>query len=198
MRIIVGVSGASGSILAVNLLDALRRCPGVETHLVMSRGAVRTLELELGWAPPELAARAHHVHRIEDIGATIASGSFETAGMVVMPCSMKTLSGIVHGYSDNLLLRAADVCLKERRKLVLVAREMPLGSIHLENMLKATQHGAVLMPPMLTFYNEPKTIEDMVDHVVGKVLMQFGLKSAAFRAWEGPDEARELSRVAAQ
>lgn len=185
MRIIVGMSGASGSSLAEYLLRALKQCPEVETHLVVSNGALRTLELESDLSKEGLFSLVHEVHPIGDIAATIASGSYETAGMVVVPCSMKTLSGIVNGYSDNLLLRAADVCMKERRKLVLVTREMPLSSLHLENMLKASQYGAVVMPPMLTFYNHPQTIEDLIHHLTGKILMQFGLRYADFRAWEG-------------
>lgn len=189
MRIIVGVSGASGSILAISLLKALRAYSDLEIHLVMSKGALRTLALELNQTCEDMAALADHYHPIQDIGATIASGSFETQGMVVIPCSMKSLAGIVHGYSDNLLLRAADVCLKERRKLILVTREMPLSAIHLENMLKATQYGAMIMPPMLTFYNAPHTVEDLVNHLVGKILIQFGLNSKSFRPWEGAADA---------
>ncbi len=186
MRLIVGVSGASGTVLAERLLKALRHYPEVESHLVMSRGALRTLELESELHRDDFLNLASFVHPIGDIAATIASGSFVTAGMVVIPCSMKTLAGIVHGYSDNLLLRAADVVMKERRKLVLVTREMPLSSLHLENMLKASQLGAVIMPPMLTFYNHPHTVDDLIDHVTGKVLLQFGLEPVNFRPWEGP------------
>ncbi|HEX9019344.1 MAG TPA: UbiX family flavin prenyltransferase [Anaerolineaceae bacterium] len=185
MRIIVGVSGASGTILAETLLRALRDQPDVETHLVMTRGALRTLELESSLAKDEFLALAHKVHPIGDIAASIASGSYVTAGMVVIPCSMKTLAGIVTGYSDNLLLRAADVCLKERRKLILVTRETPLSALHLENMLKATQYGALILPPMLTFYDHPQTIEDLIHPLIGRILMQFGLDYPQFQAWEG-------------
>lgn len=187
MRIIVGVSGASGTILAETVLRALRTFPEVETHLVMSKGAMRTMELESSLAKEDIASLAHKVHPIGDIAASIASGSFVTAGMVVVPCSMKTLAGIVHGYSDNLLLRAADVCMKERRKLVLVTREMPLSSLHLENMLKASNYGAVIMPPMLTFYNHPHTVQDLINHLTGKILSQFGLEYTSFKAWQGPE-----------
>ncbi len=189
MRIIVGISGASGSILAEYLLKALQHYSEVETHLVVSNGAFRTLELESTLSKKNLLSLADEVHPIGDIAANIASGSFETAGMIVIPCSMKTLSGIVNGYSDNLLLRAADVCLKERRKLVLVAREMPLSSLHLGNMLKASEYGALIMPPMLTFYNHPKSIDDFIHHLIGKILMQFGLNSSSFRAWEGAEKS---------
>jgi polyprenyl P-hydroxybenzoate/phenylacrylic acid decarboxylase-like protein len=185
VRIIVGVSGASGATLAGALLRALQQSPGVETHLVVSKGALRILELESPQEKEAFLALADQVHPIGDIAANIASGSFLTAGMVVIPCSMKTLAGIAHGYADNLLLRAADVCLKERRKLILVPREMPLSTLHLENMLKASQYGAVILPPMLTFYNNARTVEDMVDILVGKILMQFGLEYAPFKPWQG-------------
>jgi len=185
MRIIIGVSGASGSILAEHLLRSLQQYPEVETHLVVTNGALRTLELESSLSKKEFLALAGKVHPIGDMAANIASGSFMTAGMVVVPCSMKTLSGIVHGYSDNLLLRAADVCMKEQRKLVLVTRETPLSTLHLENMLKASQYGAIIMPPMLTFYNHPHTVEDLIPHLTGKILMQFGLDYPLFQAWQG-------------
>ena len=185
MRIIVGISGASGTILAKKMLMALKTIPEMETHLVMSNGADETLGLELDTPREELIALADEFHPIEDITANIASGSYRTAGMVVIPCSMKTLAGIVQGYSDNLLLRSADVCIKERRKLILVTREMPLSSIHLENMLKASQYGAIIMPPMLTFYNHPETIDDLVNHLVGKILMQFDLEYRSFHPWRG-------------
>jgi polyprenyl P-hydroxybenzoate/phenylacrylic acid decarboxylase-like protein len=187
-RIIVGVSGASGTILAESLLNALQHFPEVETHLVVSDNAWRTLDLESSLTRDELLGLANKAHSIGDIAANIASGSFLTAGMVVIPCSMKTLAGIAHGYSDNLLLRAADVCLKERRKLVLVTRETPLSTLHLENMLKVSQYGAVILPPMLTFYNHPQSIEDQIQHLVGKILMQFGLEHPDFRAWQAGKE----------
>jgi polyprenyl P-hydroxybenzoate/phenylacrylic acid decarboxylase-like protein len=185
MRIIVGVSGASGSILAENLLRAFRLSAEVETHLVVSKGALRTLQLESSLPEEEFLKLADKVHPNADLAASIASGSFITNGMVVIPCSMKTLAKIAHGYSDNLLLRAADVCLKERRKLILVTREMPLSTLHLENMLKASQYGAMIMPPMLTFYHHPRTIDDLINHLTGKILTQFGLDDAAFQAWQG-------------
>jgi flavin prenyltransferase len=183
VRIIVGVSGASGTILAEHLLRAFGRLPEVETHLVMTEGALRTLALESSLAKEDFLALADIVYPVGDLAAKIASGSFITAGMVVIPSSMKTLAGIAHGYSDNLLLRAADVSLKERRKLVLVTREMPLSALHLENMLKASQYGAMIMPPMLTFYHHPHTVEDLFQPLIGKILMQFGLEYADFKAW---------------
>ncbi|MBN1669213.1 MAG: UbiX family flavin prenyltransferase [Anaerolineales bacterium] len=185
MRIIIGVSGASGSLLAEALLQALQQFPQVESHLVVSPSALRTLALETGRTAADLSALAHTLHPIDDLAASIASGSFVTAGMVVIPCSMKTLAGIVHGYSDNLLLRAADVCLKERRKLVLVPRETPLSTLHLENLLKASQYGAIILPPMLAFYHQPQTVADLVQHLVARVLLQFGLQDDRFPVWDG-------------
>lgn len=185
MRIIVGVSGASGIILAETFLRALRQYPEVETHLVASRDALRTLSLETSLSIKDFLSLAHKVYAFNDLAAAIASGSNSAAGMVVIPCSMKTLAGIAHGYADNLLLRAADVCLKERRKLVLVTREMPLSTLHLENMLKASQYGAVILPPMLTFYNHPQTAEDLIHPVIARVLMQFGLEYEKFKPWQG-------------
>lgn len=182
-RIVVGVSGASGVSLAFSLLKELRNCADVETHLVVSGGSERTIELETDRDLLELHCLADVVHDNENIGASIASGTFRVEGMVVVPCSMKTLSGIAHGYSDNLLLRAADVNIKERRKLILVARETPLSKLHLNNMLAATEYGAIIMPPMLTYYNHPKSIEDMENHIVGKILHEFGLESSHYKRW---------------
>jgi polyprenyl P-hydroxybenzoate/phenylacrylic acid decarboxylase-like protein len=184
-RLVVGVSGASCANLAVRLLTAMREQPGWETHLVITEGARRTLAHEAGAAPGDLEALATHAHALADIGASIASGTFRTAGMVVVPCSMKTLAGVAHGYSDNLLLRAADVTLKERRKLVLVARETPLGVIHLRNMLDLATQGVVILPPVLTSYHGPASIADMEDHLVGKLMAEFGMEYARFRRWQG-------------
>lgn len=184
-RIIVGVSGASGAILAAALLRTLRRFQQVETHLVLTANAERTLELETDLALAEFLTLADIVYSNTDLAAKIASGSFSTAGMAVVPCSMKTLAGIVHGYSENLLLRAADVCLKEQRKLVLAPRETPLSRLHLENMLKAAQYGAVIIPPMLTFYHHPADMDDQVRHFISKILPQFGLEEPGSYAWPG-------------
>lgn len=190
-RLVVGISGASGAVLAVNLLEQMQAYPDWETHLVVSRGSEKTIELELSLSLQKISAIATQVHDLGNIGASIASGTFKTQGMVVIPCSMKTLAGIAHGYSDNLLLRAADVTLKERRPLVLVARETPLSRVHLDNMQRLASLGGILMPPMMTFYNHPRTIEDMQCHIVGKVLNEFGLESANFKRWgEGETAAR--------
>ncbi|HWQ10105.1 MAG TPA: UbiX family flavin prenyltransferase [Holophaga sp.] len=184
-RLVVGVSGASGANLAVRLLKAMQAQPDWETHLVITEGARCTLAYESATSPDELEAMASRTHCLRDIGASIASGTFRTEGMVVIPCSMKTLAGVAHGYSDNLLLRAADVTLKERRKLVLVAREAPLNVIHLRNMLDLATQGVVIMPPVLTSYNGPASVGDVEDHIVGKVMSEYGMEYARFSRWKG-------------
>lgn len=186
-RLIVGVSGASGAPLAVELLRRLRACPDVETHLVMTHGAALTLPQETGLTPEELAALADVTYDNGSLGAAIASGSFKTLGMAVVPCSMKTVAGIVTGYSDNLLLRAADVCLKERRRLVLVARESPLSTLHLRNLYEASRLGAVILPPMPAYYRHPQTVEDCTRYTVERILAQFDLDGDAYQ-WEGLPE----------
>lgn len=184
-RIVVGVSGATGVQLALPLVRALKEYEGIEVHLVVSDGARRTWELEFSTPIEEMLALADEVHDPHNMAASISSGSFVTDGMIVCPCSMKTLSSIATGYADNLVARAVDVCLKEQRRVVLVPREMPLGKVHLRNMLQAAEDGCVIIPPMLTFYNGPTTIDDQVYHVVGKVLRQFGLEPKRFSGWEG-------------
>ena len=187
-RLIVGMSGASGAPLTVELLRQLHDChPEVETHLVVSRGAELTLRQECDMGLNELKALVAVCHDNSSIGASVASGSFRTMGMVVVPCSMKTVAGIVSGYSDNLLLRAADVCLKERRKLVLVTREAPLSTVHLRNLYEASQLGAVILPPMLTYYNGPQSLEDCTRHTVNRILSQFELDEGSYQ-WEGMGE----------
>jgi len=182
LRITVGISGASGGILGLRLLEVLKEMR-VETHVVMTKAAERTLKEEHGASREDVAKLAHRLYDVDDFTAPIASGSFKVEGMVVAPCSMKTLAGIVCGYSDNLLLRAADVTLKERRPLVLVVREAPLSVIHLRNMLAAAKMGAVILPPVLTFYHKPRSIEDLVDYVVGRALDALGLKHSLYRRW---------------
>ena len=190
-RIVVGISGASGAILGIELLKAIREFPGWESHLVITEGARRTIEHETPFRMEEVAALATRCHPLEDVGASIASGTFKTRGMVIVPCSMKTLAGVASGYSDNLLLRAADVTIKERRRLVLVTRESPLSPLHLRNMQTASEYGAILLPPMLTFYNRPESIEDMVRHMVGKILDIFGLELPRFKRWGQDGECVE-------
>lgn len=185
-RLVVAVTGASAPALAVHLLSSLARLGTVETHLVMSRAAHRTLELETDVRPADLAALADVHHQRGDIAASIASGSFLTMGMAVVPCSMKTLAGIAHGYSDDLITRAADVCLKERRRLVLVARETPLSLIHLRNMVAVTEAGAIVLPPVPAFYHRPRSVDDVLAHLTGKVLDQFGIDHDLYARWQGP------------
>jgi 4-hydroxy-3-polyprenylbenzoate decarboxylase len=182
-RIIVGLSGASGAIYGIRTLMHLSDRPDVETHLVMSEAAAVTVRIETDRTMDEVAALADVVHRPDNLAAAIASGSFRTAGMIVVPCSIKTLSGIVHCYADTLLTRAADVCLKEKRKLVLVVRETPLHKGHLEMLVKAADLGAHILPPMPAFYHRPETIEDLVDQTIGKVFDYLDVEHQLFRRW---------------
>lgn len=179
-NIIVGISGASGSILGIRLLQALKG--KAETHLIITETAQKILEHETVFKWKQVEKMASESYRNSDFFAPIASGSFQTSGMVVIPCSMKTLAGIASGFSDNLLLRAADVCLKERRKLILVARETPLSYIHINNMRKVSMAGAVVLPPVLSFYSKPKSIDDMVNHIVGKTLDMLGFEGE-YKRW---------------
>lgn len=184
-KIVVGISGASGIPLAIRLLTVLRTVNEAETHLVMTRGAELTAREETRLSLEEIRALADVYHERDRIGVSIASGSFRSDGMIVVPCSMKTLAGIACGYSDNLLLRAADVMLKERRKLILVVRETPISAIHLRNMLTLTEMGAVILPPVMTYYHSPHTIEDMEQQVVGKMLDMLGIKNECYHRWNG-------------
>jgi 4-hydroxy-3-polyprenylbenzoate decarboxylase len=196
--LIVGISGASGTVYGVRLLEALRDTP-VETHLVMTESTRKVIELETGFSITEIEALADQVHDNRDIGAPIASGSFKTLGMVVAPCSMKSLSAIAHSYNENLLVRAADVVLKEYRKLVLVTRETPLHLGHLRLMQQVVECGGIILPPMPSFYHRPETIADIVDQTVGKVLDQFDIPHNLFRRWEGTSirrQEREAERLA--
>ena len=174
MRLIVGISGASGVLIAIRLLSKLKEL-GVETHLVITHGAELTIRHETNFEPFSIRQLADKSYGVDDIDAAIASGSFAHDGMIVVPCSMKTVAGMAVGYADNLLLRAADICLKEHRRLIIVPREIPLSRIHLRNLKELADCGAIILPPMLTFYNVPSTIDEQIDHIVGKILMQFGL-----------------------
>ncbi len=196
-RLIVGISGASGAIYGIRTLEVLKANAEIETHLVITASARRTIMEETGHKIAEVEALAQVVHDQRDIGASIASGSFRTAGMLVAPCSVKTLSGIAHSYNDNLLTRAADVCLKERRTLVLLVRETPLHLGHLELMAQAARYGAIVLPPVPAFYHDPKTIDDIVNQSVGKALDQFGIPHQLFRRWkEAESEGRPAQRRA--
>ncbi len=183
-KLIIGVSGASGAVYGIRALQVLRDVPDIETHLILSPSAKRTILEETDWEVAAVEALADVVHSHRDIGAAIASGSFQTIGMLVAPCSVKSLSGIVNCYSDNLLARAADVCLKERRRLVLLVRETPLHLGHIELLAQAARYGAVVLPPMPAFYHRPQTVADIVDHTVGKALDQFDIPHQLFKRWK--------------
>ncbi len=185
MRITVAVTGATGVEMSYYLMRALKSVENCELHLIISHGARVTWGLESDIPIEKLEALADFIHDEHNMAASVSSGSFVTEGMIVMPCSMKTLAGITAGYAENLVVRAADVCLKEGRKLVLVPREMPLGKVHIRNLKEAADLGCVIIPPMLTFYNGPKTITDQINHIVGKILMQFGITYDKFVPWRG-------------
>ncbi|MCS5450771.1 UbiX family flavin prenyltransferase [Enterobacter huaxiensis] len=186
-RLIVGLSGASGAIYGVRLLQVLRDVKEVETHLVMSQAARQTLSLETDYSLRDVQSLADVVHDARDIAASISSGSFKTAGMVILPCSIKTLSGIVNSYTDTLVTRAADVVLKERRPLVLCVRETPLHLGHLRLMTQAAELGAVIMPPVPAFYHRPQTLDDIINQTVNRVLDQFDIElpDDLFTRWQG-------------
>jgi 4-hydroxy-3-polyprenylbenzoate decarboxylase len=184
VRIVVAMTGATGAVLGIRMLEALRELD-VETHLVVSRWARATVTQETSYSIREVTALASTAYSPNDQGAAISSGSFPMDGMIVAPCSMKTLAGIRTGYGDGLIGRAADVTLKERRRLVLVARETPLSAVHLKNMLDLTRMGAVILPPMPAFYNRPTSVAEIVDHIVGRALDQFGLSLPSVRRWAG-------------
>lgn len=188
-RIIVGISGASGAIYGVRLLQALREMPGVESHLVVSDAGWRNVQEEHGLQRAAIEALAHQVHDVRDMGAAIASGSFQCSGMVIAPCSMRTLAAVAHGLSDNLITRAADVMLKERRRLVLMVRESPLHLVHLRNMVSVTEMGAIVCPPLPAFYLHPKSVSDIVDHSVARVLDLLDLPHTLAPRWQGQTPA---------
>jgi 4-hydroxy-3-polyprenylbenzoate decarboxylase len=183
-RLIVGISGASGIVYGVRILQALQNTP-IETHLVMTESARLTLSSELDMSVKEVEALATEVHHIKNIGATIASGSFKTMGMVIAPCSIRSLSEIAWGGTTSLLSRAADVVLKERRRLVLMVRETPLHAGHLKTMMQATENGAIIMPPVPAFYSKPSTIDEMVNHTVGRCLDLFDIETQLTKPWQG-------------
>ena len=189
MRLLVGVTGASGAVYALKLLEALRDAGDVEVHLVVSDAARDIVRWELGVDVGELERLAHRTYGYNELSAPIASGSFRSDGMVVIPCSMKTLAGIAHGYSDNLILRAADVTLKMRRPLILVVRETPYSIVHIRNMLAAAEAGAVIVPASPAFYHKPRSIDDLVGYVVGRVLELLGIEYRLYREWRGPQES---------
>jgi 4-hydroxy-3-polyprenylbenzoate decarboxylase len=184
-RIVVAITGATGAIYGVQLLRRLGAAPGVETHLVISDAATLTLHQEVGLQRRDVEALAHVVHRNREIGASIASGSFQTDGMVIAPCSMKTLAAVAHGLSDNLIARAADVVLKERRRLILMVRETPFNLAHLRNMTAVTEMGGIVFPPLPAFYHRPQTIDELVYDTVERAMALLGIDSAAPKDWSG-------------
>ena len=196
-RLIIGLSGASGAIYGIRALEALKQVPEIETHLVLSPSAKRTIVEETDWKVSAVEALADVVHTHSDIGAAVASGSFITAGMIVAPCSIKTLSEIANSHNDNLLTRAADVCLKERRRLVLLVRETPLHLGHIELMAQACRYGALILPPVPAFYSRPQTLDDIVNHTVGKALDQFEIPHTLLKRWKEPSTAPAPQRAVA-
>src|SRR5512140_894099 len=191
MRLIVGISGSTGAIYGIRLLEVLRHERAAETHLVISKAAERTIPWETHYSVADVRALADHSYPVADIGAELSSGSFQTEGMVIAPCSVKSLASLATGLCDNLMARAADVTLKERRRLVLLVRESPLNLVHIRNMETVTQMGAIVAPPVPAFYTQPHTIDDIVNHTVGRVLDLFGLDVGLVKRWEGMRAAAE-------
>ncbi|MFZ6872217.1 UbiX family flavin prenyltransferase [Undibacterium sp. Di27W] len=184
-RLIVAITGATGAIYGVRLLQVLRNISGVESHLLISEAGVLNLHQEMDLKRKDVEALADVVHHVRDVGASIASGSFLSDGMIIAPCSMKTLAAVAHGLSDNLITRAADVVLKERRRLVLMVRETPFNLAHLRNMTAVTEMGGIIFPPLPGFYHRPQSIEEMVDHTIGRVLDMFALPHELTPRWQG-------------
>ena len=185
MLLVVGITGASGAIYGIRLLEVLSTVENVETHLIVSDTGAQIIEYETDWDLERVKALADVVHDVDDIGASLASGSFKRDGMIIALCSMKTLSALANSYTDNLITRAADTVLKERKRLVLLVRETPLHLGHLRNTVKLTEMGAIIFPPIPAFYHKPKTIQDLIDHSTGKVLDLFNIEHHLFQRWSG-------------
>jgi len=185
LRILLGINGASGVIYGIRLLQVLSGIKDVETHLIVSPAGEQTIDLETEYKADEIREMASYWYRIDDIGARLASGSFKHDGMIIAPCSMKTLSALAHAYADNLITRAADVTLKERRRLLLLVRETPLSLGHLRNMVSVTEMGGIILPPVPAFYHKPHTIQEIVDQTVGKALDLFNIEHNLFKRWSG-------------
>lgn len=188
VRIIVAITGATGAVYGVRLLQHLRMLPGIETHLMISDAGVLNIHQELELKRKDVEALAHVVHSVRDVGASIASGSFQSDGMIIAPCSMKTLAAVAHGFADNLITRAADVVLKERRRLVLMVRETPFNLAHLRNMTAVTEMGGIVFPPLPNFYHRPSSIDEMVDHSIARVLDLFQIEHQLAPRWSGLKE----------
>jgi 4-hydroxy-3-polyprenylbenzoate decarboxylase len=184
-RLVIAITGATGAVYGVRLLQHLQAMPGVETHAIVSDAAVLTLQQETGMTRRAVEALADVVHKSRDVGASIARGSFQSDGMIVAPCSMKTLAAVALGLSDNLIARAADVVLKERRRLVLMVRETPFNLAHLRNMTAVTEMGGIIFPPLPSFYHQPQSIDEMVDHTVARVIDLFGIDHTLAPRWQG-------------
>jgi 4-hydroxy-3-polyprenylbenzoate decarboxylase len=185
-RVVIGMTGATGAIYGVRLLEVLRNLGGWETHLIVSSAGALNIRHELNMKRSEVQALADVVHDVNDVGASIASGAFKTEGMIIAPCSMKTLAAVAHGFSDNLISRTADVTLKERRRLVVVPRETPLNLAHIRNMAAVTEMGGIIFPPLPAFYGKAKTLSELVDETVGRILGLFGIEDVGlFAPWEG-------------
>lgn len=190
-RLILGITGATGAVYGLRLLEVLRTLDEWETHLVVSSAGALNIRHELDMKRSEVHALADVVHDVNDIGASIASGGFKTEGMIIAPCSMKTLAAVAHGFSDNLVTRAADVALKERRRVVLVPRETPLNLVHLRNMTTVTEMGGIIFPPLPAFYGKPKTLPELIDETVGRILSLYGIEVAGlYVPWSGLTQAR--------
>lgn len=189
-RLVIAITGATGVVYGVKLLQILGELPGIETHLLISEAGVLNLHQELDMKRKDVEALAHVVHNVRDVGASIASGSFQSNGMIIAPCSMKTLAAVAHGLSDNLITRAADVTLKERRRLVLMVRETPFNLAHLRNMTAVTEMGGIIFPPLPGFYHRPQSIAEMVEHTAGRVLDLFGIRHQLTPRWNGLKEAQ--------
>lgn len=192
-RLIIAITGATGAVYGVRLLEVLRALPEIQTHLMLSEAGALNLHQELEMSRKQVGLLADVVHNVRDIGASIASGSFQSEGMIVAPCSMKTLASVAHGLSDNLITRAADVVLKERRRLVLMVRETPFNLAHLRNMTAVTEMGGIIFPPLPGFYQRPKSIAEMVDHTVGRVLDLFAISHALTPRWNGLKASNEAA-----
>ncbi len=193
MKIVVGISGSTGAIYGVRLVEVLHTSLDIETHLVISDAAKQTIEYETGWRVSEVEAMATEVYDNHNLGAAISSGSFPTEGMIIAPCSIKSLSSVANSFNDTLLSRAADVTLKERRKLVMLVRETPLQRGHLRLMLEVTENGGVILPPMPSFYHLPKTVDDIVNHTVQRALDQFRIEKGLFERWTGQQLTRQVA-----
>jgi len=189
-KIIIGITGASGAILGIRLLEVLRDVKNIETHLIISKAAQITIAHETDWQIKDVQKLAGVVHKFEDIGASCASGSFKADGMIIAPCSIRTMSEIATGVTSSLMSRAADVMLKEKRKLVLMVRETPLHSLHLRNMANLSDAGAFIMPPVVTLYQRPKTIDDMINHIIGRALDHFDIEAGLVKRWKGLKNGR--------